>query len=279
MLGCPFEVGLPLAPFGICGGVICGLRARENCQRYQEGTEDAIHIDAFSGYVKVGGFRGWFIFFTGGGYPGIKLHGIYHRIPVPFRRLELMRRKTSDFTDVELLAAFRASGDRSMLGVILERYTLLLLGVCMKYLKDEEAARDMVQQVHLKALTEWEKYPVEYVKSWLYMVARNECLMRLRSSGRVVADIEVVAARLTDEETTFDLLREKESRLDSMEAAIGLLPEQQRECIERFYLNDQSYRQISESTGYSIKEVKSHLQNGKRNLRIIIEKKEQRDGR
>jgi RNA polymerase sigma-70 factor (ECF subfamily) len=123
-------------------------------------------------------------------------------------------------TDNELLVAFRASGDRSMLGVILERYTLLLLGVCMKYLKDEEAARDMVQQVHLKALTEWEKYPVEYVKSWLYMVARNECLMRLRSSGRVVADIEVVAARLTDEETTFDLLREKVAELSPFSTAV-----------------------------------------------------------
>ena len=182
-------------------------------------------------------------------------------------------------TDSELLSRYRETGDRSYLGDLLERYTLLLLGVCMKYLKDEEAARDMVQQVHLKALTEWEKYPVEYVKSWLYTVARNECLMRLRAAGRMMSDIEWVADRLPAQISTVDLLREKESRLDSMEAAIAVLPEHQRVCIEQFYLKDQSYRQISASTGYTIKEVKSHLQNGKRNLRIIIEKKEQRDGR
>ena len=182
-------------------------------------------------------------------------------------------------TDGELLAAYRASGDRSWLGVILERYTLLLLGVCMKYLKDEEAARDMVQQVHLKALTEWEKYPVAYVKSWLYTVARNECLMRLRTSSGRIADPDSVLEGLQADPSSIELLREKEARLESIEAALALLPEQQRICIERFYLEDRSYREISESTGFSVKEVKSHLQNGKRNLRIIMVKKEQTDGR
>jgi RNA polymerase sigma factor (sigma-70 family) len=182
-------------------------------------------------------------------------------------------------TDAELLSAFRATGDRSWLGDLLERYTLLLLGVCMKYLKDEEAARDMVQQVHLKALTEWEKYPVEYVKSWLYTVARNECLMRLRKTGKWMTDVDDLAERLPADDVAFERLREQEVRMDSVEAAMSLLPEHQRICIMQFYMEDRSYRQIAEHTGFSIKEVKSHLQNGKRNLRIIIEKKEQRDGR
>lgn len=182
-------------------------------------------------------------------------------------------------TDNELLTAYRASGDRSYLGVILERYTLLLLGVCMKYLKNEESARDMVQQVHLKALTEWEKYPVEYVKSWLYTVARNACLMHLRAPGRTVFDIDEVVDRLDPVHPSIEIIREKESMLESIEAAMALLPDPQRICIERFYLEDRSYRQIAEVTGFTEKEVKSHLQNGKRNLRIIIEKKELRDGR
>lgn len=181
-------------------------------------------------------------------------------------------------TDSELLAAFRVTGDRSYLGVILERYTLLLLGVCMKYLKDEESARDMVQQVHLKALTEWEKYPVEYVKSWLYTVARNACLMQLRATGRTMFDIDDVVDRLDPVHSSIDIVLEKESKLESIEAAMALLPEPQRICIERFYLEERSYRQIAEATGFTEKEVKSHLQNGKRNLRIIIEKKELRDG-
>lgn len=176
-------------------------------------------------------------------------------------------------SDQELMAAYRQSGDRNWLGFLLERYTLLLLGVCMKYLRDEEAARDMVQQVHLKALTEWEKYPVEYVKSWLYTVARNECLMRLRSTHKSAADIDAIGDPSTADESSVDQAMEKEFRLESVEAALESLPEAQRICIVKFYLEEQSYRQISEATGLSLKEVKSHLQNGKRNLRIIIEKK------
>ena len=190
-----------------------------------------------------------------------------------------MRRNSSGMTDAELLSAYKATGDRSWLGDLLERYTLLLLGVCMKYLKDEEAARDMVQQVHLKALTAWDKYPVEYVKSWLYSVARNECLMRLRSAGNRIADVDDMAERLPADEPSEERLREQEVRMDTVEAAMALLPEHQRTCIMQFYLEDRSYRQIADRTGFSMKEVKSHLQNGKRNLRIIIEKKEQRDGR
>jgi RNA polymerase sigma-70 factor (ECF subfamily) len=176
-------------------------------------------------------------------------------------------------SDQELMAAYRQSGDPNWLGFLLERYTLLLLGVCMKYLRDEEAARDMVQQVHLKALTEWEKYPVEYIKSWLYTVARNECLMRLRSAQKSAADIDLIGDPWDEDASSVDRAMEKEIRLESVEAGLASLPDAQRMCIVKFYLEEQSYRQISDATGFSLKEVKSHLQNGKRNLRIIIEKK------
>ena len=85
----------------------------------------------------------------------------------------------SHISDQQLLERFYQTHDNQLLGVLLQRYTLLLLGVCMKYLKNEEEARDSVQQVFLKAITELHKYRVEYFKSWLYMVAKNHCLMKL----------------------------------------------------------------------------------------------------
>src|SRR6185503_14730868 len=89
------------------------------------------------------------------------------------------------------LEKFYATRDNAWLGTLLQRYTLLLLGVCMKYLKNEEEARDSVQQVFLKAITELHKYRVEYFKSWLYMVAKNHCLMKLRDrQGRMATDIK-----------------------------------------------------------------------------------------
>ncbi|HEX2532095.1 MAG TPA: sigma-70 family RNA polymerase sigma factor, partial [Chitinophagaceae bacterium] len=92
--------------------------------------------------------------------------------------------KTSRYdhiTDDQLLEWHRQDGNPDWVGVLLERYTLLLLGVCMKYLKNEEEARDSVQQIFLKVLTEVGRYRIEYFKSWLYMVAKNYCLMKLRS--------------------------------------------------------------------------------------------------
>ena len=80
-------------------------------------------------------------------------------------------------TDQEILENYYTRHDNEWLGVLLERYTLLLLGVCMKYLKNEEEAKDSVQQIYLKVIQELQKYKVEYFKSWLYMVAKNHCLM------------------------------------------------------------------------------------------------------
>src|SRR3954453_2659033 len=86
----------------------------------------------------------------------------------------------SHISDKEILENFYTSNNNQWLGMLLQRYTLLLLGVCMKYLKNEEEAKDAVQQIFLKVITELKKYKVEYFKSWLYMVARNYCLMQLR---------------------------------------------------------------------------------------------------
>src|SRR6476659_3918456 len=86
-------------------------------------------------------------------------------------------------TDAELLELYYSDKNQEWIGILLERYTLLLLGVCMKYLKDENEARDCVQQIFLKVLTEAGKYRIDYFKSWLYMVAKNHCLMRLRDKN------------------------------------------------------------------------------------------------
>ncbi|WP_315817406.1 RNA polymerase sigma factor [Paraflavitalea speifideaquila] len=89
-------------------------------------------------------------------------------------------------TDQELLDRFYADHNNYWLGVLLQRYTLLLLGVCMKYLKNEEEAKDSVQQIFLKAITELHKYRVEYFKSWLYMVAKTiaSCIYAINQAAK-----------------------------------------------------------------------------------------------
>ena len=176
-------------------------------------------------------------------------------------------------TDQELLERFYADRDNQWLGMLLERYTLLLLGVCMKYLKNEELARDSVQQIFLKAITELQKYRVEYFKSWIYMVAKNHCLMQLRDKpGKNTVEVKDSIPAEVDEIDKESLLM-NEKTYEYMGEALKELNADQQLCVTLFYMEKKSYQQITEQTGYSMMQVKSHIQNGKRNLRILIEKK------
>ena len=184
----------------------------------------------------------------------------------------------TQLTDQELLEQFHSDHDNEWLGILLQRYTLLLLGVCMKYLKNEEEAKDSVQQVFLKVIQELHKYKVEYFKSWLYMVAKNHCLMRLREKqGKITAEINDRLASQPEEENDRQTLLQNDHTLELMDEALKELNAEQRQCVTLFYLQKKSYQQISEETGYSMLQVKSYIQNGKRNLKILIEKKLQEE--
>ena len=180
-------------------------------------------------------------------------------------------------SDNELLANFYADGNQEWIGILLQRYTLLLLGVCMKYLKNETEARDCVQQIFLKVLTEIPKYKIEYFKSWLYMVAKNHCLMRLREKGKETRELHS-DRNIAHQETDKQDLLQNEQAYDLLEEAMEELNADQKRCVTLFYLQKQSYQQIADATGYSLMQVKSHIQNGKRNLKITLEKKLRQKG-
>lgn len=175
-------------------------------------------------------------------------------------------------SDNELLQRYLQSQNNDWLGILLQRYTLLLLGVCMKYLKDENEAKDAVQQIFLKVIQEVHKYKIDYFKSWLYMVAKNHCLTVLRDKkGRKAHEI------LTD---THQFIQPAEAQqqpspinTEMLAEALGQLNSEQKQSVTLFYLEKKSYAEISDITGFNPMQVKSYIQNGKRNLKLIIEKK------
>lgn len=176
-------------------------------------------------------------------------------------------------SDNELLNFYYQSKDQQWIGILLERYTLLLLGVCMKYLKNEEEAKDAVQQIFLKALTEVSKYKIDFFKSWLYMVAKNYCLMKLRSkNGKKFKELnDDLTIEVTDT-NTHDLLANEQTYI-LLEECMEELNEEQKRSVILFYLQKKSYQEITEKTGYNLMQVKSYIQNGKRNLKLLIQKK------
>ena len=186
-------------------------------------------------------------------------------------------KKYDSITDADLLQRYYEDKNNEWLGLLLQRYTMLLLGVCMKYLKNEEEAKDVVQQVFLKTINELQKYKVDYFKSWIYMVAKNHCLMKLRNKGKYTTEINEQLLSTPFEETDKNEYIVKDNTLNAMAIALQQLNTEQQQCIDLFYLQKKSYQEITEQTSYTLLQVKSHIQNGKRNLKILMERIKQNE--
>ncbi len=185
------------------------------------------------------------------------------------------KKKISNLTDNELLEKYRQDGNSTWLGELYNRYSHLVFGLCIKYLKDEESARDAVLAIFEKLITELRSREVSTFQHWLYAVSKNHCLLVLRTEGReakrkVVYHHEV-SGHVVEENDILSHTQMRETGLLRLEAAILRLNEEQKECITLFYLQERSYKDIVETTGYTIGEVKSHLQNGRRNLRLLLD--------
>lgn len=149
----------------------------------------------------------------------------------------------------------------------------------MKYLKDTDTAKDMVMQIFEKLLLELRNHEVANFKAWLYMVSKNQCLMYLRKE-KTHKHVELLNSDDRDEEGVEiedvghpEDKEIKEMQLLHLEDGMKVLNDQQKTCIELFYLQGKSYDEVAEITGYSMLQVKSYIQNGKRNLKIYMEKK------
>jgi RNA polymerase sigma-70 factor (ECF subfamily) len=162
----------------------------------------------------------------------------------------------------------------------------LVYAVCFKYLRDEAESKDAVMQLFEQLIVDLRRHDVTNFKSWLHSVARNHCLMHLRSQrvrvgegvdsdlfdeDRLSAEALAVwpsAARTDEDEAGLDM----ERHLNRLPEALHRLPDPQRVCIDLFYLQQKSYAEVADLTGYDLKQVKSYLQNGRRNLKLILQK-------
>ena len=186
------------------------------------------------------------------------------------------------YSDATLLDLYKKDKDTKWIGYLFERYTLLVFGVCMKYLKQVNDAKDATQQVFEKAFVEVNKYEVTYFKSWMYSIARNHCLMQLRGKGLQTVFMETLPEELGENFNTQESFDAKENlheqQIENLGDAIAHLNQEQQLCIDLFYLQKLSYKEIEEKTGYSFQQLKSHIQNGKRNLRIYLEQQQKAPG-
>lgn len=181
-------------------------------------------------------------------------------------------------TDQEILDRYKNSQDKKYISEFFNRYSTLVLGVSMKYLKDYEQAKDITMQVFEKLMSELVKRSITNFKPWLYQVTKNECLMALRkekSNQKKEADFHYSEDAIMEFEDFSHLFSggiSRERLLTQLEECIATLKQEQQKCIQLFYIDEKSYQDVAVSTSFDLKKVKSYIQNGKRNLKLCLEK-------
>jgi len=174
--------------------------------------------------------------------------------------------------DGELISRYQQTGDLELLGVLYNRYMHLVFGVCLNYFKDEEQSKDAVMQIFEELVVKVKLHQIQNFKSWLHVLTRNHCLMALRKASKNnVISLEEGLVENSDF-VHLDMDQAKETQLSTMEKCMESLPEEQRISVDLFYLQEKNYKEVAAITGYDLLKVKSYIQNGKRNIKICIEK-------
>lgn len=181
-------------------------------------------------------------------------------------------------SDTELVLRYAQSNDIESFGILFTRYSSFVYAVCLKYLNDRDESKDASMQIFEKLTNDLKKHTITNFKSWLHTVTKNYCLMHLRKNKGI---IEISTDQIHFIQPSMDFNQslhqvdenEKEELLTHLEQAITKLNLDQKVCIELFYIKEMSYQEISNITGYDLKSIKSFIQNGKRNLKILISKK------
>lgn len=189
-----------------------------------------------------------------------------------------MANQYNSLSDDALVKLYQKELNTMYVGELYKRYSLLVYGLCYKYLKHEENAQDAVTEIFEIILEKLKSHEVNYFKSWLFIVSKNH-LMRLKAKNNSLEtiDIENISEKFMENEEDLSLnIREHESEL--LQQAISNLTDEQRTCIELFYYQQKPYQEVASMTGYDLNKVKSAIQNGKRNLKLFMEEKKQKHG-
>ena len=189
-------------------------------------------------------------------------------MPAPIRHIT----PAKAFSDDELLNEFKRDFNQEWLAELYLRYSDLVYGVCLKYLKDAETAKDAVMTIYQELLVTLQTHEVQHFKSWLYVVVKNHCLMQLRKEKKMITVEFTPAVMQSEDFTHLDNVLEKEHELKKLEYCIERLPAEQKQGIQLFYLQNKCYNEIADETGYEWNKVRSLIQNGRRNLKICMEK-------
>lgn len=184
-------------------------------------------------------------------------------------------------SDAQLISEFSSTGDLEILGELYSGYLHLVYGVCLKYLKNREESQDAVMQIFEKLITDLPKQKIDNFRNWLHVVTRNFCLMKLRADKSQELKLREWSSDpgnfMENGSDLHPIDRDDIKTDEALADCIEKLKDEQKECIRQFYYENRSYSEIASNLGFDEKKVKSYLQNGKRNLKLCLEEKNEKE--
>lgn len=176
--------------------------------------------------------------------------------------------------DNDLIRLYIETENRTYFDKLYERYIPLMYGLCLKYLKNQQDAKDAVVFLYEDLSIKIKKYEITNFRNWLFSVTKFYCFSLLKDkSNEITIDFNVDFMEFDKVDTLLEESEQDEFKIKALNECLSKLPEPQKVCIEAFYYNNKSYVEIVEDTNYNIKSVKSYIQNGRRNLKICLDKK------
>jgi len=178
--------------------------------------------------------------------------------------------KIANLSNDELFVKFKESADNAFLGELYRRYIPLVYGLCLKYLNQQDIAKDAVMDIFAELPEKVKRYEINNFNSWLYSVAKNHCLQILRKDKKI--EFVNIDEMVVEKDLIFTLTDKPESKeeLDALNYCMQTLSEEQHLSINYFFFEEKSYADIVDLTGFTLTKVKSYIQNGKRNLKSCI---------
>lgn len=186
------------------------------------------------------------------------------------------RQKTTSATDADLLQQFQRDQLEDALVTLFERYLELIYGLCLKYLGTEAGAQDAVMDIYVALRQKVPQHDIGHFKNWLFTFVRNHCLMELRRQKK--SPVANLSTEFMQSEAIWHPVSEAETReaeFERLENCLGHLNVQQKTCVELFYYQGLSYKEIAEQRTETVGKVRSYIQNGRRNLKNCIEQQQE----
>ena len=189
--------------------------------------------------------------------------------------LRIFKKNPSKYTDAELVAGYQKGGDMELLGVLCERYTELIYGVCLKVLKNEAEAEDAFMNIFEKLTKKVKEHDIQVFRPWLHTVVRNHCLGILRKKSKHLT-VSYDGDFMQSQEELHPFMEEATNgKLEALTGCLEELNGAQKICVQLFYFEGKSYQDIATEKEIPIGKVRSYIQNGRRNLKNCIERTEE----